>query len=61
MTQRYRCNAAHCMHSNNDMVRAEDYDKLETRITDLEQEVRNWRKLVNQDPDKAFDDGVLRK
>ena len=30
--ERYRCGAAHCMHSWHDTVRASDYDALEARI-----------------------------
>lgn len=39
---------------NKRYVDEEDYIKLQT-------EVRNWRILVNQNPDKPFDDMVLRK
>lgn len=31
-----------------------EYEALKKRIADLEAEVRAWRILVNQDPEKAF-------
>jgi len=54
MVEKFQCNAAHCMHSHHEIVKASDYDKLRKHL----ENILEWAEPFNDATDKQHLEAV---